>query len=88
MSKIKVQIEIEESSLFFVDVPAEFKNFKIANYGYAGYWLKTQDMNHNESPLWQLGLPSGYHYEILGFVNDVFPEGAKTEKNFALKRTS
>jgi hypothetical protein len=79
---MKVQIEIPEDELYFVNVPIEFKNFEIKNYGYAGMWLMetdSKDLNH-----WKINLPIK-KYEILGFVNDVILGEIKTDKNFVLR---
>lgn len=79
---MKIQIEIPEKNLYFLNVPTEFKNFQIVNYGYAGTWLMESDskeLNH-----WKVSLPIR-KYEILGFVNDVIVGEIKTECNFVLR---
>jgi hypothetical protein len=84
--KMKIQLEIDEKELYFMNVPERFKNFVIKNYGYAGLWLMETDskeLNH-----WKDSLPKGYKYEILGFVNDVIVGEIPTDKNFVLRRVS
>ena len=79
---MKIQIEIAEEKLNFLNVPIEYKNFKIMNYGYAGTWLMETDskeLNH-----WKVSLPNNEKYEILGFVNDVIVGEITTDKNFVL----
>ena len=83
---MKIQLEIDEKELYFMNVPERFKNFVIKNYGYAGLWLMETDskeLNH-----WKDSLPKGYKYEILGFVNDVIVGEIPTDKNFVFRRVS
>lgn len=81
---MKIQIEIPDKELYFINVPVRFKNFVIKNYGYAGLWIMETDSNYLNH--WKDSLPKGYKYEILGFVNDVIVGEIPTEKNFALRR--
>jgi hypothetical protein len=79
---MKIQIEIPEEKLYFLNVLNEYKNFTIVNYGYAGTWLMENDskeLNH-----WKVSLPNG-NYEVLGFVNDVIVGEIETDKNFVLR---
>jgi hypothetical protein len=79
---MKIQLDIPEEKLYFLDVPEEYKNFQIQNYGYAGVWLMeldSKELNH-----WKVSLPNR-KYEILGFVNDVIIGEIKTDKNFVLR---
>jgi len=81
---IKIQLLVNEENLHFVNVPPEFTNFKIVNYGYAGKWLMETDskeLNH-----WKVSLPTNYSYEVLGFVNDVIVGEIPTDKNFVLRK--
>jgi hypothetical protein len=83
---MKIQIEVNENELYFINVPEIFKNFTIKNYGYAGLWImdtESKELNH-----WKDSLPKGYKYEILGFVKDVIIGEIKTDKNFVLRRVS
>lgn len=81
---MQVKINIPDEELYFLDVPVEYKNFVIKNYGYAGLWLMETDskgLNH-----WKVGLPNkGKGYRVLGFVNDVIIGEITTDKNFVLE---
>jgi hypothetical protein len=69
----------KENELYYINVPNQYKNFKIVTYNRAGTYIMETDskqLNH-----WKEKLPKGYTYEIIGFVNDI------QDKNFALKRT-
>lgn len=79
---IKIQYYIPEKKLYFLNVPEEYKNFEIKNYGFAGIWLMESDskaFNH-----WKISLPMN-KYEVLGFVKDVIIGEIKTDKNFVLR---
>jgi hypothetical protein len=80
----KIQILVDEENLYFVNVPTEFTNFIVVNYGYAGRYLMETDskeLNH-----WKILLPHNYSYEVLGFVNDVIVGEIPTDKNFVLRK--
>ena len=79
---MKIQIEIPEEKLYFLNVPEEYKNFEIKNYGYAGIWL--METNSKELNHWKINLPIN-NYVILGFVNDIIIGEIKTDKNFVLQ---
>jgi hypothetical protein len=79
---MKIQIEIPEENLYFLNVSSKYKNFTIVNYGYAGTWLMENDSK--ESTHWKVSLPNK-NYEVLGFVNDVIVGEIKTDKNFVLR---
>ena len=80
---MKIQIDIPVSQLFFIDVPSEYRNFIILNYGYAGTWLMETDSNRLNH--WKVHLPNG-NYEVLEFVKDVIPQGSGVDKNFVLRK--
>lgn len=82
---VSIHIKVKEKNLFFLDVPVEYKNFVVANYGFAGAYLmenESKGLNH-----WKIKIPSA-RYEVLGFVKDVIPatECVETDKNFVLKK--
>lgn len=83
---MKIQIDIPDDKLYFLNVPEEYKNFTIMNYGYVGMWLMETDskeLNH-----WKVNIPVKYpmqKYKVLGFVKDVIVGEIKTDKNFVLQ---
>jgi len=86
MSKIAIKMEIDIEELMFLYVPPIYKNLEIKNFGYMGVWLVS---NHRIAQFnnWRIDLPSGYRYEILGFVDDVIIGGEiPTDKNFVLRK--
>lgn len=79
---MEIKIKIPDNKLYFVNVPNEYKNFVIKNYGYAGTWLMETDSKGLNN--WKIPLPKK-NYEILGFVNDVIIGEITTNKNFVLR---
>jgi len=78
---MKIQIDIPENKLYFLNVPIEYKKFEIKNYGYAGTWLMETDskeLNH-----WKIKLPNS-NYEVLGFTSEVCID-IKCDENFVLR---
>lgn len=80
---MKIQIEVAEKDLYFLDVPTKYNNFVIVNYGFAGTWLMETDSKELNN--WKMTIPKG-KYEVLGFVNDVIIGEIKTDKNFVLRK--
>jgi len=81
--EIRMELRIPRDELHFVDVPEEYKNFRIVNYGFAGKYLMELDstgLNH-----WKTLLPPGYDYEILGFSKDVLIDPVEDALNFVLR---
>ena len=81
---MKLQIDIPEDSLLFIDVPEIYENLVIKNYGYAGAWIMETDSD--EFNHWKLSLPTG-DYTIIGFVKDVVVDkDFIAEGNFILRK--
>jgi hypothetical protein len=80
---MKIQTEIPEKYLYFLNVPEQYKNFRIVNYGLAGTWLMEIDSSGLNN--WKVILPPYSKYEILGFVSDVIISEINTDKNFVLR---
>jgi len=81
---MKVQIDVEEKELYFMNVPEMGKKFVVENYGFANTWLI--ETGTTELNSWKTTLPKGYKYEVLGFVIDVINGEITSDKNFVLRR--
>ena len=82
---MKVCLDVEESEIISINVPEEYSNFVIKQYGRSGTWIMETDsvgLNH-----WKANIPRG-NYEILGFTKDVLlgDYDAEKYKNFILRR--
>lgn len=80
---MKIQMDIDDRYLYYLDVPEQIKNFTVVYYGYAGVWLMETDSTELNS--WKVRLPNNSRYEVLGFIKNVIVGEVKTDKNFVLR---
>jgi len=82
---MKVQIDIRDKSAYFTNVPEDYKEFSVLNFGYMGAWLMGVDKNGKQTPIERL--PHG-KFEAVGFVKDVIVDKkykTNINKNFLLR---
>jgi len=77
-----IKHNVDKKKLFFLNVPDEYTDFAIVEYGYAGTWL--METNNKSLNHWKMNIPKG-KYKVLGFTKDVIVEDINIKENFVLE---